>query len=116
MEAKITRLSDGRVFDYLHGIHSNGGDLDWYATVSDEDAMAGEEVELEWDECIIQLPFLPNIVIDEYVDSFDADDWLLNAKGISNHPRVTDVYGNDYEVAQLIAEYVNKILKRQIKL
>lgn len=80
MKAKITRLSDGREFDYLHGIHSNGDDLDWYATVSDEDAIAGEEVELEWSECIIQLPLLPNIIIDEEVDSFDVGDWLLEAK------------------------------------
>ncbi len=52
------------------------------------------------------MPLLP-------IDRWDAEDFLLT-KGISNHPQIQDsVTGNNnYEVADLIAEYANSFFRQ----
>ena len=47
------------------------------------------------------------------IDRWDAEDFLLT-KGISNHPQIQDsVTGNNnYEVADLIAEYANSFFRQ----
>jgi len=47
------------------------------------------------------------------IDKWDAEDFLLT-KGISNHPQIQDsVTGNNnYEVADLIAEYANSFFRQ----
>jgi len=48
------------------------------------------------------------------VDRWDAEEWLQKNKDIWNHPMVTDrTDRNAYEVADLIAEFTNYILKKQ---
>jgi hypothetical protein len=37
-------------------------------------------------------------------ESFDADDWLLEKKGISNHPNIS---GYEFQASQLMAEFAN---------
>ena len=49
------------------------------------------------------------------VESFDAEDFL-QTKDIFNHPRIYDRTGkNSYEVAELMAEFVNHILNTKKK-
>lgn len=47
------------------------------------------------------------------IERWDAEDFLIT-KGISNHPRIQDsVTGKqDYEVADLIAEYANSFFRQ----
>jgi hypothetical protein len=48
------------------------------------------------------------------VDKWDAEEWLQKNKDIWNHPMVTDrTDRNAYEVADLIAEFTNYIIKKQ---
>lgn len=48
------------------------------------------------------------------VEKWDAEEWLQHNKDIWNHPMVTDrTDRNAYEVADLIAEFTNYIIKKQ---
>ncbi len=48
------------------------------------------------------------------IDKWDAEEWLQKNKDIWNHPMVTDrTDRNAYEVADLIAEFTNYIIKKQ---
>jgi hypothetical protein len=48
------------------------------------------------------------------VEKWDAEEWLQKNKDIWNHPMVTDrTDRNAYEVADLIAEFTNYIIKKQ---
>jgi hypothetical protein len=48
------------------------------------------------------------------VDKWDAEEWLQHNKDIWNHPMVTDrTDRNAYEVADLMAEFTNHIIKKQ---
>ena len=50
------------------------------------------------------------------VESFDAEDFL-QTKDIFNHPRIYDrTEKNSYEVAELMAEFVNHILNTKKKI
>ena len=47
------------------------------------------------------------------IERWDAEDFLIT-KGISNHPRIQDSVTdkNDFEVADLIAEYANSFFRQ----
>jgi len=48
------------------------------------------------------------------IDKWDAEQWLQDYKDIWNHPMITDrTDKNAYEVADLMAEFTNYILKKQ---
>jgi hypothetical protein len=48
------------------------------------------------------------------IDKWDAEQWLQQNKDIWNHPMITDrTDKNAYEVADLMAEFTNYIIKKQ---
>ena len=48
------------------------------------------------------------------IDKWDVEQWLQQNKDIWNHPMITDrTDKNAYEVADLIAEFTNYIIKKQ---
>lgn len=48
------------------------------------------------------------------IDKWDAEEWLQQNKDIWNHPMITDrTDKNAYEVADLMAEFTNYIIKKQ---
>jgi len=47
------------------------------------------------------------------VESFDVNDWLGENRDIWHHPYISDrTNTNGYEVAQLIADFANSIVKQ----
>lgn len=48
------------------------------------------------------------------IDKWDVEQWLQENKDIWNHPMITDrTDKNAYEVADLMAEFTNYIIKKQ---
>lgn len=47
------------------------------------------------------------------IESFDCEEWLGENRDIWHHPYVSDrTNANGYEVAQLMADYVNSIIRQ----